>query len=91
MSTSNYAQYLRSCLSLVSETLLSEESVLLLEQGRTRYGRQTFVFYKVRIGTFKNMTGNTPVDLRSTVVEVNVDSPHPSRFVDASEWQPLPQ
>jgi len=91
MPTNAYIQYLQSCISLVSETLADDESILVIEQGQTRYGRQTFAFYKVRIGTFKGLTGNSPVDLRSVVVEVNVDPPHSSRFVDESEWSPLPQ
>jgi hypothetical protein len=91
MPTNAYFHYLQACLSLVSTTLGKEESILLLEQGQTRYGKQTFAFYRVRIGTFKNMTGNTPMDLRSAVIEVNVDPPHYARVVDASNWQPLPQ
>jgi len=88
MSNNAYIQYLEACLSLVATTLAAEESILLLEQGQTRYGHQTFVFYRARIGTFKNMTGNTPIDLRSAVIEVNADQPHHARFVDASEWRP---
>ena len=90
MSNSIYFPYLQSCLSLVSETLAREESILSIEQGQTLYGRQTFCFYKVSVGTFEHATGNSPVNMRSAVVEVNVDPPNRARFVDESEWHPLP-
>ena len=88
MSDNHSIQYLRSCLSLVSGTLGAEEAILVIEKGETRYGKQTFVYHRVRIGTFKNMTGNTPVDLRSAVVEINVDAPEQPRFVDESFFRP---
>lgn len=91
MPANHSLEYLHACLSLVSGTLGEQESVLAVVRGQTRYGRQTFVFFKVRIGTFENMTGNTPVNVRSVVVEVNVDPPHHARLVHDSDWVPLPE
>lgn len=91
MANSVYLPLLQSCLSFLSDSLALEESVLRVEQGQMRYGRQTFAFYKVRIGTFKGATGNEPVDIRTVVVEVNVDPPFHARAVDDSNWLPLPE
>jgi hypothetical protein len=83
-----YLTYLQACLGLIAQTLQSEESVLRIEEGQTQYGRQTFVYYKVLIATFEHMTGNTPVNPRTLVVEVNVDPPNNARYVPESQWQP---
>lgn len=89
MNPNGYYQNLQSCLALVSQSLADEESILLVEQGQTRYGRQTFSFYKVRIGTFEGMTGNKPVNLRTVVVQVNVDPPNVAQYASESDWHPL--
>lgn len=82
---------LQACIALVAGDLATEEAILVIERGQTRFGRQTFQFYRVRIGTFRMLTGNEPVNQRTVFVQVNVDPPHHSQFVDASAWLPLPQ
>jgi hypothetical protein len=84
-----YIEYLQACLSLIAPTLKQEESVLRIEEGQTQYGKQTFVYYKVLIATFEQMTGNTPVGQRTVVVQINVDPPNKARYVPESEWQPF--
>jgi hypothetical protein len=90
MSQNSYLLYLRAGIELVESTLGDEESILLIEQGETRYGRQTFVNYRVAFGTFEKKTGNTPTNRRVAFVQVNVDLPHRAQFVTESEWRPLP-
>jgi hypothetical protein len=90
MAQSVYVPYLNACIGLVESALDAEDSILLIEQGETKYGRQTFVNYRVAIGTFENRTGNNPVNRRVVFVQVNVDPPHRAQLVDESEWRPLP-
>jgi hypothetical protein len=89
MSNNGWIQALQSCITLVATTLDIEQSILEVDQGQTRFGKQTFIFYKVRTGTFVGNTGNTPVDQRTTYVQVNVDPPNVATFTDASNWIPF--
>jgi hypothetical protein len=82
-------KFLRACLAAIAPSLGDEESVISLERGQTRYGRQTFLFYKVQIATFVAKTGNTPVNPRTLCIAVNVDSPDTASTVPLSEWGPL--
>jgi hypothetical protein len=81
---------LQACIDLVADTLATEEAILVVERGQTKFAKQTFQYYRVQIGTFKMLTGNDPVNQRTVFVQVNVDPPHQSKFVDASDWLPLP-
>jgi hypothetical protein len=90
MSQNSYLLYLRAGIALVESTLGDEESILLIEQGETTYGRQTFANYRVAIGTFEKKTGNTPINRRAAYAQVNVDPPHRAQFVTEAEWRPLP-
>lgn len=87
---SNDQRYLNSCLKLVDMETKDTESVLRLERGKTRFGRQTFLYYKIHIGTFVNNAGGEPVDVHSIVAEINVDTPDSARVVDAENWEPIP-
>lgn len=87
---SNDQRYLNSCLKLAEAETKDTESVLRIERGKTRFGRPTFLYYKITIGTFPQNTGNGPVDIRSIVAQLDVDSPDNPRSVDPSQWEPLP-
>jgi hypothetical protein len=85
-----FVQYLVASVNLVAQSLNVDESILRIEEGQTRYGRQTFVYYKLLIATFEQLTGNSPVHPRTVVVQVNVDPPHTASYVDESQWQAFP-
>jgi hypothetical protein len=82
-------KYVRICLTAVSPSLADEESIMSVEKGQTRYGRQTTLYYKVEIATFVAKTGNSPVNSRTLCVSVNVDTPETAALVPVADWMPF--
>jgi hypothetical protein len=62
---------------------------MVVEKGQTRYGRQTFLHYKVEMATFVAKTGNSPVTPRTVCVSVNVDTPETAALVPIADWIPF--
>jgi hypothetical protein len=87
--TDTDTKYVQACLSAVAPTLADEESIIAVEKGQTRYGRQTFLYYKVEIATFVAKTGNSPVSPRTVCVSVNVDTPETAALVPIADWTPF--
>jgi hypothetical protein len=81
--------HISTCNHKLHELMNADETVLRLEKGKTRYGRQTFVYFKAYAGTFAHNTGNEPGQIRSWVFELNVDQPDTARIVDEGSWEPL--
>jgi hypothetical protein len=82
-------EYVRACLNAVAPTLADEESIMAVDKGQTRYGRQTFLYYKVEIAAFVAKTGNSPVNSRTVCVSVNVDTPETAALVPIADWMPF--
>ena len=89
MATNAYINYLNACLAFLDADLQPDEAVIQIEQGRTLYSRNTRLIYLVRIATFENMSGNTPKNTRSRVVQVASNPPHEATFAQMSDWEPL--
>jgi hypothetical protein len=83
-------RFVRACLDAVAPSLANEEAIMAIEKGQTRYGRQTYLYYRVQIATFVAKTGNSPINPRTICVAVNVDTPDSAALVSLSEWVPFP-
>jgi hypothetical protein len=82
-------EFVRACLAAVAPTLSPVESIIDLAKGQTAYAQQTYLYYKIIVATFVGNTGNSPVNLRSVCVAVNVDEPDSASLVPISYWRPL--
>ncbi|WFU44147.1 hypothetical protein QA640_17855 [Bradyrhizobium sp. CB82] len=83
-------RFVRACLDALAPSLSDEEAIMSVEKGQTRYGRQTYLYYRVQIATFVAKTGNSPVNPRAVCVAVNVDTPDSAALAPLSEWVPFP-
>jgi hypothetical protein len=87
MSRSPHLVYVESCIKLVGDILQPDEHVLRVWQGKTSYGRRTFLYYKVDYGTIG--PGDAQPNAQSAVVEIESGQPHGPRFVDDSKWSAI--
>jgi hypothetical protein len=80
-------QFLHVVVDAVHAELGPEEAIIQIRRGRTRYGKQTYVYFLVDIATLALKSGNEPAKRRTRVVELNVDSPLSAKLHDPL-WVP---
>lgn len=66
--------YIQAVAEFVEKTFQVDEMIVQIRKGQTRYGRQTFVIYRVNVCTLEKLTGNNPKNRRFVDVAVNVDT-----------------
>lgn len=79
-------EYYQAVTEFAAQQLGQEEIIVQIREGQTRYGRQTFVIYRVNICKLENLSGNDPRGKRFVDVAVNVDTRQASSA--GGQWIP---
>jgi hypothetical protein len=89
MDNRSRSRYLEMCLQAVEASVEEERTIYKIEMGKPRFGRQTFLTFRVSTGILS--AAGDAIEAGSEIdhyLMVNVDPPHASLAMRPAEFVP---